>query len=250
MLEQLKKNKLVIYLPILLTLVAGIYAALTPTVHMSKSQVALFRHKIEDPDSGSEESRNRWVWIRDGLNIKSTLLAETHLKTFLEKPEVKGKFAILPSDTNKAIGALKAMVNVQYTGADENNYIIEVKSTDAALALALNQSLFDRLKYLAVEINQADYESLKKSLLDYMETLVPASGEYTYFQNKIVKLNFEHNLEQNQRERAFQVITEPSQGSSIVWPKTLPLVALAFIAGLVLALAIEFLIFELKRKND
>ncbi len=238
--EFVKKHILLVYF-IIGTLVVGLlYSATTSKIYLATSRAALLRQKIEDPDKGSEESRNRWIWIRDGLNLKSILISDESLKVFLSSNErAKAAFTEIKNES-AAIEALKKSIEVQYTGADENNFIISVKSTDPVLALELNQFIFARLKNLAIQSNETDFNAIVNQLHKTADIYGSKSNEYGIIQNKILKLSIEHSINQTQRERGFQVIFSPALGSNPIWPKWNLIILVSVLTGLLLGLFAEF----------
>ncbi|UOF01844.1 hypothetical protein [Bdellovibrio reynosensis] len=241
------KHKTTVLTTLAFVLVALIYSLVTPKVYQSSSRAVVFRMKLESPDGATEESRNRWIWVRDGLSISSALVSDEMLKKFLEENEpakaaVQG-FKSLGSQMN----FLRRMVKIQYTGGDENNYIIEVKSSNQELALDLNKYVFNNLRFLVIEKDQKDYEALLAKV--QAEASGNNAGEKAYFQDKLVKLKFEHLVNQAQKENLFQTISEPAVSDRPVWPKPLALVVVALLAGVVFGYLLEFLLFYFKNQR-
>ena len=143
----LNRYKLFFGILILFVLSSLAYIALAEKIYQISSRVAIFRIKFEDPDHGSDDSRNRWIWIRDGLNINSAVVSDVELKKFYDSSDLAKSATKKISDESAKLRFLRSLVNVTYTGADESNYIIDVKSTDPRLSLELNRHFFNYLKY-------------------------------------------------------------------------------------------------------
>lgn len=236
----LKKHKIWFLLPLSCLLIMTGYLLLTPTIFLSKSQVALFRMKIENPEFASDEGRNRWIWVRDGLNIQSSVLSNDDLLLFLQANSHAVDATKRISKESSKVAFIRKLVSVQFTGADENNYIIEVKSSVPELALALNQHLFSRVRYLAIEKSAVDFKKVYDDLKAKADQLPAKSAESQFYYDKLFKMKFEHELEQGQRELAFQVIQDPHVVDQPVWPKKAPLLLLSILLGLFLAYSFSF----------
>jgi hypothetical protein len=214
-------------------LVTGtIYSITIPKLFTSKSQVVIFRPKLENPDAGFEESRNRWIWIRDGLNQKSALVTDVMLRSFLNNA------------TNEQAGLdhIKSMINIQYTGADENNFIIEVKAPEPQLAFELNKLIFKRIKFLAVDIYQENFNKVLFELKNKQEELRADKNTYQFYQDKIQKLIFNQTLEQKQRENSFEVISTPTINNTPAPSKAPYIIILSVLTGLIIGMYIEYLL--------
>ncbi|MGE5086241.1 MAG: hypothetical protein ACM3MG_08065 [Bacillota bacterium] len=246
--QLIKKHTLLLATTVLFVLIALVYLAVTPKVYVASSRVAIFRMKIENPDNGSDEGRNRWIWIRDGLNINSALVSDDQLKKFIEANNSAKQATQKMSSENGKLKFLRKMVNVQFTGADENNYVIETKSSDPQLALDLNSHIFNNLKFLAVQKDNDDFKALEDKVAHEAAAYPKNSQEKSFYQNKLMKMKFEHLISQSQKEKVFQVISEPSVGEKAVWPKPLAILIVALLAGLVIGFVLEYLIFAFKSK--
>lgn len=235
-------SKQVILSSILIFTIGGLgYALLAPKIYSSKSHIALFRIKIENPDSSSEETRNRWIWIRDGLNLKSAIITDELVEKIIQiDPTAKSISEKLKNKplTNEHI---KKFVNIQFTGADENNFLVEVKAPSAELAYNLNSLVFDRIKYLAIEADQKKFNDLIIELKKMQEKLKSKPQANAFYEDKIKKLIFNNIIEQKQRSDAFEVISNPVLNEHPIWPNRKLIILLSAIIGLVIGNAINIL---------
>jgi hypothetical protein len=231
---------------LLFTLTGILYTFFAPKVYSSKSHVALFRLKIEDPDSALEESRNRWIWIRDGLNLKSALFTEDMLTQLIAKDETARLISSNFPNKHIVYEYFKTFLNIQFTGADENNFLVEVKAPNAKLAFNLNQLVFDRLKYLAVNSDKFKFENVLTTLKQKQKENKKDQAIYAYYKDKITKLTFNNVLEQQQRENSFEVISPPLLNEVPIWPRGYLIIVLSAVIGLVFGAAIDFAAKSLK----
>lgn len=231
------KHAILITISFLITVSGIIYSFNAPPMYSSTSHVAIFRPNIENPDVGSEESRNRWIWIRDGLNLKSAIVTDTLLKT------------VLNTNEKLNIDYLKTLINIQFTGADENNYIIEVKAPTPILAYQLNSMLFNRVRYLAIDANQDKFNGILSELQKKQEEYKTDENTYSFYQDKIKKMIFDHTLEQKQRENTFEVIKYPNLNETPQASRANYIIVSSIIIGLVLGLFGEYLYYNYQSKE-
>lgn len=235
---------------IIFTIAGIIYCVSATNIYIAKSHVAMFRQKIENPDVPSEESRNRWIWIRDGLNLKSALITDEILENMLKNNTLAKRTVLQHSSTSTMTNYLKSLINIQYTGADENNFMVEVKAPTPALALELNTIIFDRMKYLAVSADQINFKNVIEELKKRQAELSDNQGASSFYEDKIKKMTFTHLIEQKQRESSFVVISKPTVNRSPIWPDAKLIIAAAAFIGLAIGMGLDILL-KLKRvKND
>lgn len=228
------------------------YNFTTQKIYQVNSRVAIFRIKVEDPDKGSDDSRNRWIWIRDGLNINSALINDVEIKKFIETNELAQLATRTFSDNNAKINYIRSLIQVSYTGADESNYIIAVKSNHPKLSYELNLHFFNYLKYLALQKDQDDFKQLTENIEKTLKTLDHNSSDYQLYKNKLAKMKFEQIVNQTQKENAFQIITAPTYQKNKIWPKELAILVLATLLGALLGFIAEYglYLFKLNKEND
>lgn len=236
----ISRHKIIFSSLLIFVILGGIYSQTAPKMFVSKSHVALFRLKIENPDTGTEESRNRWIWIRDGLNLKSALIND---QTF----ELIQKNNTVAKSMNKQ--ELKNLISIQFTGADENNFIVEVKAPSPELAFELNDLVFRRIKFLAVDADQENFNQLHQILQQKQQSYQKGDPSYAFYQDKIRKMVFSNMIAQKQRNSAFSVITKPEINPTHIWPNFKLILLVSAITGLVIGLALEYLIFNEKMRR-
>lgn len=229
---------------ILVFLIGLIYVFNLKKQYTSTSQVVIFRQKVENPDISSDELSNRWIWIRDGLNQKSALITE-ELLTSISSRNYK-----LPDKNKDRNETLKKFINIQFTGADENNFIIEVTSPDPYLSFDLNQALFKRLKHLAVDSYEINFNKIIDKLNSKKNELKNKAEESQFYEEKIKKMNFNHIIEQEQRKHSFEITKLPkinlTPNKSI---KVFLLISICLI-GIIFGFFLEFIYFNFYGIHD
>ena len=236
------QNRITIICVLLLVCIGIIYSATTAKIYTSKSHIALFRIKIENPDLYSEESRNRWVWIRDGLNLKSALVTDSMLEDLIHSNLTAKEKSIHYPNKYLMIEYLRSLINIQFTGADENNFLVEVKATSPSLAYDLNNKIFERIKFLAVDADQSNFNNVLNELLKKQTEFKHDADTYAFYQDKIRKMIFTNTIEQKQRETAYQIITKPILNEQAIWPDHKLIIMTSAFIGLVMGLSLTFLI--------
>lgn len=217
-----------------------IYNLTTEKIYSSKSQVALFRLKIELPESGTEESRNRWIWIRDGLNIKSALANDEALEKIIATNSTAHEISIQYNNRQKMLDYLKSLINIQFTGADENNYIVEVHAPTSELSIELNTLIFDRIKYFAVDEDHLNFQKIIAELKKKQEELKSSSSDSLLYQDKLNKMIFNHTIEQKQRENSYHIISQPTLNPIAIWPNSKLIMLVFSFIGIVIGLCLDF----------
>lgn len=227
-----------------------IYSLNSEKFYLSKSHIALFRLKLESPDSYGEESRNRWIWIRDGLNIKSAIITDEMLLNTIKTNSAAQKKSKLYPDQQSMLTYLKTLINIQFTGADENNFLIEVKAPSPTLALDLNNNIHERIKYLATELDKANFDEIINELKKKQFELKKDQEIYNFYQDKIKKMIFAHTVEQKQREISFQTISKPQLELTPIWPNHKIIIATFSLIGIFIGLSLEFYLNRYQEKNE
>lgn len=236
---------------LLFLLFSILYISTTPKVFQITSRVAIFRIKFEDPDHGSDDSRNRWIWVRDGLNINSALINDTEIKKLIDSNEIVKLYTEKLTDNFEKIRFIRSLISVTYTGGDESNYIIETKSSDARLSYEVNKYFFDYLKYLALQKDQEDFNTIILNLENSAKLFDKTSADFLVYKTKITKMRFEQTLYQTQKERAFQIISAPVYTKNKIWPRSQPIILFGLLLGVIIGFILEYILYVRSLvKND
>ncbi len=219
----LKKFKVTLILMFLALISSLVYISQTSTVYEAVSEVLILRASQETNLKVNEETRNRWVWARDGLALKKAMISEGVLDKMMKLPSaaefVKGK------SKYEAQKALLKMINVEYTGADEFAFFMRVRGANQDLILAMNKILFDQLKYNYITLPKETYQAA----VDVFE----AKANTTYLKEKLAELRAVYSWEMKVREETWRVLKSPVLIPEKVWPKKSAIViAFLFIAML------------------
>jgi hypothetical protein len=247
--KKLLSQKLLLFSCIFIFLIASlIYIKFSAKIYSSKSHIAMFRLKIDIPDGNSEESRNRWIWIRDGLNLRSALLTDEMLDQIIKSNKTAAEISKNYLSNTLAKNYIRSLANIQFTGADENNFLIEVKAIDPILAYELNKLIFNRIKYLATDADKNNFNEVLQDIKEKQNEFKLDPDTYHYYQDKIRKMVFSQTIEQKQREKSFQIISPPEINDSPIWPNHLAIILTMLFLGFVFGLGLEYLYF-FKKQN-
>lgn len=219
-------------------LVSFVYIGNTTAIFESKSEVLILRTKLETPFKVQEESRNRWIWLRDGLSLQQNILDESLALKIQDQVEPQKGQAF-------DLAALRKKVEVSYTGADEFLFKIKVADANKEAALKINQLVFDRLKELYLDQPQQIFED---SLAAYTEEY-PQNMRDKSFEATIAQLKALHAWEQSQRQASFQVLLNPMISQEPIWPKKSALMVVGFLLGLLLGLSLDMLTLNAKKRD-
>lgn len=217
------------------------YSLTTSKVYSSKSQVAFFRIKIENQDTGTEESRNRWIWIRDGLNIKSALITDSLLENLASSNFEIQKLSSQYPNKQLLFDYLKELINIQFTGADEFNFLIDVHAPSPELAFELNNLIYERVKYFATEEDQNNFKEVITELQKKKNEIKSQPLVLAFYQDKINKMTFNHTVEQKQREKALHIISKPMLNELPIWPNKKLIILVSTFIGLVIGMCLDYL---------
>ena len=114
--------------------------------------------------------------------------------------------------------------------------------------MALNNLIFERLKYFAVEEDHINFLKIIAEVKEKQEELKNMPNVYSDYQDKLNKMIFTQTIEQKQRENAFHVISKPTLNNTPIWPNTkLIIISFGFI-GIVIGLCIEYIARNIRAK--
>ena len=229
---------------IICLIIGGAYIVISPKTYRAKSQALILRTKLDEENFNTEESKNRWIWIRDGLNLKTMLTSDLELINFINA----NKQDFLNPDLNINLKNIKSMIEVTYTGADDNNYIIEVKSNNKLLTEKLNTFLFKRIKYLSIDKPQQEIEVIISELKKQADQYPANSNSHLLIQSKISKLNALKSIELIQNENRFQTIIPPTLETQPIWPNKKIVIFIAILMGVIFGISFELL--SLKNNDE
>lgn len=114
---------------------------LIPKTYNMHAEVISLRFVSAISGNDSELSKNRWIWIRDGLEITKRLQSVDLAKSILNELNVSEDSSLF----------VKNKLKIQYTGGDENLWIIDVFYTDQDLAIKIGQSYLKKIELMLQE---------------------------------------------------------------------------------------------------
>lgn len=250
------------FMPFMWTIVFAILGALIGIVssftidpiYQGRAQALMVRIKIEPSSKTIEESRNRWIWIRDGLGIKANLLADETFDNFVKSysTSIDFKSIKLPTSTlsrdmvpesQLLREELRKMVKVDFTGADDFRFLITVKSVSPQITLRLTEFLFERLELLLVQNYQVQFIEALKSYADVIEPFLKNQS----LKDQVIKMRAEHAFEQAQRKNSFQILNKPTISPNPIWPRKKIITLFGLFVGCMVGLAIDYI--KLKSKK-
>jgi len=162
----LLKNSLIILIPVILFQIAGgIYYLNGTKVFQVSASCLLFRQTEQESDKYPRPiSKNRWIWIRDGLTIKEAILSDKFLlENIISLKEYHRRFnskkhnnSTIPLEDRKLnyIKQIKNSIDIVYSGGDSNRYSIRVKDSDPAVAKKTTKLILDRIKELNLKLTK------------------------------------------------------------------------------------------------
>ena len=130
-------------------ILTGMYF-LAPKTHLVKSEVILKRFNSSVSGDNSELAKNRWIWVRDGLEIAKRIQAVPLASKILSDLNFQQVDPAQWTSNN---------LKVDYTGGDENLYILEVRSWDRESGIQISQALINELEKMGQEKIPANEKS-------------------------------------------------------------------------------------------
>ncbi len=219
----ISKFKFSIIMATLALLVGVIYAQTTAEVYQAVSEVLILRPAQETNLKTNEEARNRWIWARDGLALRKSILNDKVMSDILKLESIK--------KIENPQQVVERMITIEYTGADEFAFKIQVKGSDKKLILEINKILFNELKHNYLTLPDRAYNQAIKR---FEEKAITSS-----LKEKLVEIKAIQAWESSVREETWKVIKSPQVLPEKVWPrKTAIVISLAFM-GLILGMFLD-----------
>lgn len=233
-------------------LVLGLaYSFTTKSIYQAQTHALMLRLKLEPGAKSIEESKNRWIWVRDGIAVKESLLSDEALDEFIQQDEwrnllekMSSKKSSLPKElvSNEQLlrEELRKAVRVDFTGADDYRYLVSVRNSSPEMALAFVEFLLARLEYLLVEVYQENFINSVKSYGAIVEPYI----KNQLFIDDLIKMRAEHAFEQAQRRKSFLIIKSPELSPNPIWPQKKLILVLGLMVGGFIGLTLDFLRFK------
>ena len=182
----------------------------------STSIIMLKRAQMERAGHSTEDTRNRWVWVRDGLELKNELVSEGVLKKVLEIVATKSPEVQVATDVTH----LRKQVEVHYSGGDDNLFTIRVQQSNAAVAQAMAGAYLEVFPGLAIERRMLALESSLLSLEKDLSSKELSADQISRKVEIIETIKSDITLAKAERDQRIVVIQSASSAARI-WPQPL-----------------------------
>ena len=182
----------------------------------STSIIMLKRAQMERSGHSTQDTGNRWVWVRDGLELKNELVSEVVLKKVIAIIVTKNQ----SSQSALEVSQLRKQVEVHYSGGDDNLFTIRVQQNDPELAKAMAEAYLEIFPSLAIERRM---QALESSLAT-MERSLSEKGLSAEQQSRkidiIETIKSDITLAKSERDQRIVIIQSASPAVRI-WPQPL-----------------------------
>lgn len=230
-------------------LLSLIYSLTAIPQFQAQAQVTIRRATVEMPNLSNDSTKNRWIWIKDGLTTKRLLLAdEFFARLARDTPHLApGQHpAAAPENLRKL---LSPYIHIDYTGGDSDTYLLQVTAPQAQLAQDLAQALVAQLKRVAISQPLATQQKVIAALTQSRDNLTKQiirinyrrqaklpptddlSAEWRDTNNLLRQLNLYYQVAAAEADARFVVVVAPQLPSQAVWPQPLLLALVAAGAG-------------------
>lgn len=237
--------------------VAGIYCLLAPLQYEVSGTVVVHRQRVENPNTSGEDEKNRWIWVRDGMGLKESLLSDKNwLGSLQENPLLKARFETFLKknaksiETSRKLGAteediqvsfsqnLIRQVNVDFTGGDSYSYVVRVRDLDPLFAKALVTALIDRAKVKIVQESQQAYQSSLQAIAESLKSTKNRES-LSYLKSTEKQLKVASLLFDSTALTRVEVVRTPHIPLKAVWPRPELLLLVALFLGATIGLGVE-----------
>lgn len=245
------------------SLLAGLVYGLVATKKYEVSaRIVINRGQIEAPNLPMEESKNRWVWVRDGYAIKDSLVASDFLTGLIEKlPLLRQRFESFAeasvSRMARVSGAsssdlraqfvsdLGKQISVDFLGGDSFTFVITVRDSAPLLAKEILSKLIDRIRFLVVDETRAGYE--KSLALLRSEITKKHSGATRAYLGETYQNLLAHSvLFEAQADKRVEVVQQPAIPLDATWPQPDRLLLFALLLGLAVGFCLEYVLILMR----
>ncbi len=218
-------------------------------VYETTASVVLYRDRIENPNAVSEEGKNRWVWVRDGLTLTEGLMSDETLEALVAKqPKLQDRYdnfkahqlkrhVLRHSDDEMPVflNRLRNQIKIEYTGGDSNTFIFTVNDRSPEISQYIAQAIIERLRKLwVIDLDDA-YASALSAISQEINKAGPEAtslASRSYLRNTYNGLLVESRLSAVMAEKTFQIVRRPAFPVSPVWPRSNLLLTLGAGVGL------------------
>lgn len=165
--------------------ISELYIIFSERIYEIRSEIMIERNQIEAPEYLGDLGSNRWIWIRNGLATKESILSDYNLSKILkENPHIIHQ----KQNQSENLKSLRNSIEINFKGADIYAFNIRIRSKDIEAAIMASNSIISSI---------TNYE-LIKPITTYKNTI-------ENLKNNIEKLKIEErqiqpNLQRNNRK--------------------------------------------------
>lgn len=243
-----------------LVIIIGIFLTTTTYIKTSKptfeitSEIMINRQTIALPEYLGEVGSNRWIWVRNGLATKESIITDSFLiRAIKELPSLVD----VELSLDKKLQELRKNIKVDFKGADVYSFLIRVKSKHPMNAIQISNMIINEIKRIEIaypievydqtsQALQNDVESLKireKNLPQNLESSkrirISLNKQINQIESTLHQLKIARLLMSSEGENRFTLIKKPLIPSDPIWPKPLLLYVIATLLSLLMLLIIE-----------
>ncbi len=253
----IKKHKWIVGMTLAGMAVAGIYSAVAPKEFEVSGTVVIHRQRVENPNTNGENEKNRWIWVRDGMGLKESLLSDglwvSEIKEnnllrerylhFLEKNPRLVSNARTQGASEEDLQLefsqhLLKRITVDFTGGDSYSYVFRARDRDPHLAKALVLALIHRTETKVIQENQKAYQT-SLAILDETISRTKSAELQSYLKNTARQLQVASILFDSSAALRMEVVRTPHIPLSPAWPRPKLLLLIALLFGITAGLGVE-----------
>jgi hypothetical protein len=238
-------------------LVALIYLGVVTPLYEVQGAATIIRSRIESPHMADESTRNRWIWVRDGMTTRNELASDDFFAAHIEgEPLLKARYdayvqsvganAAPEADLKLAFARrFSDAVKVEYTGGDSSSYIVTVRDVDRQLAKNLVDALLVRLRELTVAADTALYADAIKALERQLAAVATGADDVKkdrrhYLSDMLSRLTVTAAIDREESDTRFKIVRRPFLPTRPAWPNRWFVFALGVAGGLFVGALIEY----------
>lgn len=218
------------------------------------SEIMINRQTIALPKYLGEVGSNRWIWVRNGLATKESIISDKFLSHAIASiPELVNK--TLSKD--KQLKTLREQISVSFTGADVYSFAIRVKSKHPKSAVEISKMIINEIKRIEIAYPIKVYNETIKALIDdarilktreknlppnlesSKRTLLSLNNEIDQIESTLHQLKIARLLMSSEGENRFTIIKQPLTPNDSIWPKPLLLYLITGIISVMVICSIE-----------
>lgn len=246
-------------------LLSIVYCTLARPVYEVSGSIGIMRPSLPPVSNFMPETQNRWVWIRDGLSMKSMLLQDTLLHDVLNTSrQLKSRYEMFSKKfpnmeqedlVANYINVMKKAIKIQYTGGDANVFIFTVVDTNPVLAKEIVSLLMSQLKSLYEEVmfkrNDVSLEELQIKAISIKHELGKERNDdmNSFLQRRInaayeadAKLYVENILQTIQSKTLVKTINNPYIPTHPIWPRWDLIIFFSTFTGLLVGIVFYYIV--------